>query len=127
MSRILPAALAYFGVIFAAGFVLGTFRVVVMIPRFGDLASVALEVPVMLALSWLVAGWVLRRWPVAGTGARAGMGALAFAFLMAAEVALSVTLFGRSFGQFLAELATPHGALGLAGQIGFALMPALRR
>jgi hypothetical protein len=127
MSRILPAALAYFALTFAVAFVLGTVRVLVVIPRLGELAAVALEVPVMLALSWGVAGWVLQLWPVAGTGARLAMGALAFAVLMVAEAVLSVTLFGRPFGAFLAALATPPGALGLAGQISFALMPALRR
>jgi hypothetical protein len=51
------------------------------------------------------------------------MGALAFAFLMAAEVALGLWAFGRTAGEIAAGMATREGRLGLAGQIVFALLP----
>ncbi|MGL6210055.1 MAG: hypothetical protein ACRC14_09530 [Paracoccaceae bacterium] len=118
------AAVAYFGIVFAAAFGLGILRVLVLVPAIGPMASVALEVPVVLGLSWIVAGWVLTRWPVR-QGQRLGMGVLAFCFLLAAEAALALTL-GQTLLQFVAAMATPVGALGLAGQIGFAIIPALR-
>jgi hypothetical protein len=126
MPSVLKASLSYFAVVFAAAFVIGTLRVTVIAPRTGALVAVAFEVPLLLALSWVVAGRVLRRWPLDGQR-RAAMGAIAFALLLLAELALATLLFGQTAATFLASTATAPGALGLAGQIGFALIPALRR
>jgi len=114
----------YFGIVFAAAVGLGVLRVLVLAPALGPLAAVAVEVPVVLALSWAVAGRVLRRWPLRMRGRRATGGG-AFALLMAAEAGLAL-LSGQTLAQFAAAMATPAGALGLAGQIGFAILPALR-
>jgi hypothetical protein len=118
----LVPALAYALPVFAAGFVLGALRVLWLAPMVGPLAAVAMELPVMLAVSWFAAGAVLRGWRVA---APLAMGALAFAVLMACEVSLSLVL-GRMLTQFADDLATAPGALGLAGQIAFAFIPRLR-
>lgn len=125
MTRPAKAAACYVLPVFAVAFLLGALRVTLVAPQTGPLLAVALEVPLVLALSWLVAGRVLGRWPLALTD-RLAMGALAFAFLMLAELALALA-FGRTPARFLSDLATPPGALGLAGQIGFGLIPALRR
>jgi hypothetical protein len=125
MRPLMPAAFAYFAVVFAAAFVLGALRVTLIAPQIGALAAVALEVPVVLAISWVVAGRVLRRWP-SGQGQRIAMGGIAFGLLMVAELALAVVLFGQTPGEHFAAMATLPGALGLAGQIGFAAVPALR-
>ena len=126
---IFAAALAYVATVFAAGFLLGTLRVLIVAPRLGEFRAVALEAPVILLISWIVAGRVLRRWPVAAGGLRAlaAMGALAFALLMLAESTLATLAFGQTLPEWFAALATPAGALGLAAQIGFAAIPALRR
>jgi hypothetical protein len=124
MPAFAPAALTYFAAVFAVAFALGVLRVLVVIPLTGPLIAVALEVPVILALAWWVAGLALMRWPMPLPD-RLAMGALAFGLLMLAELALA-TAFGQTPGQFIAATATPAGALGLAGQIGFALIPALR-
>lgn len=118
-------ALVYFGIVFAVAFVLGALRVTLIAPQLGDLASVTLEVPVVLAFSWVVAGWIARWWPRPWF-CRLGMGILAFAMLMAAEMALSTLLFGQTAAQFFAAIASAPGAVGLTGQVGFALLPALR-
>ncbi len=125
MRRIVKAAIVYFVVVFAVAFLFGTLRVMVIAPRTGPLVAVAFEVPVILAFSWLVAGRVLERGPMTLPG-RIAMGALAFGFLMLAEMALAILLFGQPPREFVAALATLPGALGLAGQIGFAAIPALR-
>jgi len=126
MPRVTLPALLYVATVFAAAFILGTLRVLVLAPRLGELAAVTLEVPVVLGLSWIVAGWVLRRWPLPRPGQRLAMGALAFALLMLAETALGLSLFGRTMSEILAPMATLPGLVGLAGQIGFGLVPALR-
>lgn len=126
MQHTLPPALTYAAITFAGGFVLGALRVTWLAPQVGDLAAVAMELPLMLALSWWVAGRVLGHWALPAGAARLTMGAMAFAALMAFEAATAMA-FGGTPGAFLAGLATPHGALGLAGQVGFALIPWLRR
>ena len=123
MRILLQAALSYFGLVFVAAFLLGVMRVMLFAPWIGAFASVAIEVPLILGLAWLVARRVLKRWPLALAG-RLGMGGLAFVFLMLAEFALAFILAGQPPFAYAASFAQPSGALGLAGQIGFALIPA---
>jgi hypothetical protein len=128
MTRIITAALAYFVTVFGLGFALGALRVLVVIPRIGETAAVLLEVPVMLAASWIAAGWCVRRFAVPpAVSARLAMGFLAFALVMLAELALAVLLFGQSPARYFATYRHLAGAVGLAAQLGYALFPALRR
>lgn len=124
--RILRPALAYLGVILALGFVLGTVRTVWLAPLVGPLVAVACELPVLLGASWWWAGKVLARHPLPTRRAALAMAALAFALLLACELALAGVLAGQSAGEWARALTTPAGALGLAGQAVFALLPALR-
>lgn len=125
MSPIVKAALAYVLPVFAAAFVIGAVRVTLVAPAVGPLIAVALEVPLILGLSWWMAGRVLGRWPLS-PWPRAGMSLLAFVVLMLLELATGLA-FGQSPTQFLTGMSTPAGALGLAGQIGFALIPLVRQ
>lgn len=125
MSAIVKAALAYVIPVFAAAFVIGAVRVTLVAPALGPLVAVALEVPLVLALSWWMAGRVLRRWPL-NNGQRLAMALLAFTVLMLIELATALG-FGQTAAQFLTAMTTPAGALGLAGQIGFALIPLFRQ
>jgi hypothetical protein len=127
MRQIVRAALAYLAVVFCAAFVLGTVRTLWLIPQVGEVLAVLVEVPLVLALSWGVSGAVLRRWPLPSAQARAAMGALAFAGLMLLELALGRFGFGRSLPDLMAALVTPAGLIGLAGQIGFGIIPLLRQ
>ena len=54
------------------------------------------------------------------------MGGSAFLWLMVAEFGLALA-FGRSPAAYLASLLIAAGLLGLAGQLGFAALPILRR
>ena len=122
----LRAAALYAGLAFAAGFGLGALRVLLVAPRIGPLAAVALETPLMLAVSWLACGFAVRTFRVRGPRQGLAMGAVAFGLLMAAEFALGVLAFGQTPAGFLRALAQPPGALGFAAQLAFALFPALR-
>lgn len=119
MPRIVKAAFAYTLPVFAVAFVLGALRVTLVAPHIGALAAVALEVPLVLALSWHVAGRVLARWPLVP---RLALGLAAFGLLMLLELGTALA-FGQTITQFLTAMTTPAGALGLAGQIGFGLIP----
>ena len=54
------------------------------------------------------------------------MAGVAFAFLMIAEVGLSVFLFDRSVMAHLHHVTDSAGLIGLAGQVAFALFPLLQ-
>ncbi|MFY8048705.1 MAG: hypothetical protein ACOVNS_07770 [Erythrobacter sp.] len=120
---ILRAAVAYWAMVFALGFVLGTVRVLWLAPLVGLVPATLIELPVMLGASWLASGWLVRRFAITDSGAALAMGGLAFALLMGAECALAVMLAGETPAQWLAGLRQPHAALGLAGQMVFAVMP----
>lgn len=128
MKTAIKAGIAYFLLVFAIGFVLGTIRVLFLLQRIGELGAVVLELPVMLAASWMICRWLIRRLRVPGdVPSRLTMGACAFALLMVAELGLSVMVFGNSLSSHLQHFATDPGAIGLAGQIAFGLFPLLQR
>ncbi len=124
-THIVPG-LAYFVLVFALGFLLGTVRTLLVrdAPSSGRLLGVLIELPVMLSASWFLCRDVIRRLAVAPTFvARAVMGGVAFALLFLAELVLDVLLFGRTPGEHFALYREASYALGLAAQLGFGLMP----
>jgi hypothetical protein len=122
---VLRLGFLYFAIVFALGFVLGVARVLLLVPRLGEAAAVALELPLILAASWLICARLLRDTRL-GLGAAAGMGAVAFACLMLAEATLGLTLGGLSLSQHLARYGTPVGLLGLGGQLLFSVFPVIQ-
>ena len=112
----------YFAIIFGFAFATGVFRVLVLTPHLGPAAAVCVEVPVLLLASWVVARWLLR-----GRSFRAGeliaVGTIAWVLTMASEATLATLIWGQTINQRAATLATPVGFVGLAGQLGFGIMP----
>lgn len=97
MMQILLTGTAYVVAVFAAGFVLGVLRTLVLVPLLGELAAVLMELPVILTIAFLL--------------------------LMLAEGGLSTLLAGRSLSEHLALYAQLPHQVGLAGQLAFALLP----
>lgn len=128
MSWHRPAGLGglYFGIVFAVGFALGTIRTLFLVPRIGETGAVAIELPILLIVAWIVCGRLLRGHRLT-PGQAAVMGVVAFVLLMAAEAGLSIALAGRTLSEHLALYREPAHWLGLSGQVAFALFPVLRR
>ncbi len=125
--RATVAGLAYVGLVFAAGFVLGILRVLIVIPRVGEIAAVLIELPFLLGLSWLACRWLTKSFDVPPTfGIRLLMSVTAFAVLMFAELAGSTLGFGRTLSEHMAQYRQIAGLLGLAGQIAFAAFPIIQ-
>ncbi|MFO1185704.1 MAG: hypothetical protein U1E56_13115 [Bauldia sp.] len=123
----LLAGAAYGAAAFAAGFVLGTARVLVVAPLVGELTATAIEVPLMLIFGWVLCRRIVTAFSVPSRFPdRLLMSAVAFGVLMAAEAALATLAFGRSVGDYLAALGTAAGAIGLAGQVAFSVLPIVR-
>ncbi len=121
------AGLAYFAAGFGFGFLLGTFRMLVVVPAVGEISAVMLEMPIILAISWFSSRWLIGRFSVPDRLApRLVMGGLAFAVLMFAEAGLSILGFGRTLAEHLASYRQAASILGLLGQLAFASFPAVQ-
>ena len=124
LSAGIRAGIAYAATVFGIGFLLGTARVLLLAPRVGPTIAVSVETPVILAASWYVAAYWMQGLAVAAEiRTRILVGVVAFVTLMVLEVALSVSLFHRSAGEYLAGLLSPAGGIGLAAQVCFATFP----
>jgi hypothetical protein len=123
-ARVLRAGAVYFALVFAAGFVLGPIRVLWLLPRVGERAAELIEMPVMLVVLVLAARWVVRRFGLGRAwAARLGVGLVAFALLVAAELAVVLRLRGLTVGEYLAGRDLVAGSV-YAVMLGvFAVMP----
>src|ERR1700694_2744773 len=120
------AGVAYAVTVFAIGVLLGAARVLLLAPRVGSTIAVSVEAPIILTASWYVSSIWMRRLVVgAEIRTRILVGVVAFVTLMILEVALSISLFHRSIGEYLGGLRSLAGAIGLAAQVCFATFPLL--
>lgn len=127
-GSIAKAALLYFAVVFAAGFLLGTMRTLWIAPRLGTRVAELAETPVMLAVSLLAARWVVRKLAVPPRiSARLAMGGLALALLVAAELALVLALRRVSIAEYFAARDPVAGTVYELSLLVFAVLPALVR
>jgi hypothetical protein len=124
---VVKAALFYFSTVFAVGFAVGATRVIWLQPRVGEMGAMALEAPLMVVVSWIACASVLR-WakPPSTVAARLAMGGMALSLLLTVDALLGWAAFGRSFAEQLASYGRVPGALGLAAQCVFGLLPLVR-
>jgi hypothetical protein len=124
MKNAIRAGGVYFAIVFACAFAVGTVRVLLVAPRTGATAAVILEAPILLAISWFTSRWCVRRWAAPNTLIdRMVMGATGFALLVVVEAGVAALVFHRPLHDQIITLGSPAGMIGLAAQIGFALMP----
>lgn len=123
-ARTIKAGMAYFALVFGAGFALGSIRVPFLVPRLGERAAELIEMPIMLGVIWLSARFITRRFRLpANVLPRLGAGLLALGLLLAAEVLLAVTLQDRTLGEYVASRDPVSGLVYLAMLVLFAAMP----
>ena len=102
--QIMKGGILYFALVFGAGFVLGTIRTILVVPRVGTTMAELMETPIMLVVTIVAARWTIRRLAVPPTGSsRLGMGCIALGFLLAAEFALVIWLRGMSIPEYFAS------------------------
>lgn len=123
----LRAGAVYSLLVFGIGFVLGTIRVLFVVPRAGELVGVLIELPIILTMAWIVCRWVIVKMQLPGRMLpRLAMSVCAFSLLIAAETLLAVWLFGNSVAAYCESFKTPQGVIGLGGQITFGLFPVVQ-
>ncbi len=119
------AGAVLFGTVFAVGFMLGTIRELALRPSLGaDLARLV-ELPVMVLISWWLAGWVVHRHGPAPASAWWRVGMLAFILLLGAEILLGLGLMRQSLAAIGKDLVTPVGLASFLAQALLIVMPRL--
>jgi hypothetical protein len=123
MRAVLPAALAYFALVFATGFVLGTVRVLWLLPRLGERWAELAELPVMLAASALAARWVVDRFALVPAERRLATGLIAFVLLVGFELTVVLAMRGLTLVDYLASRDPVSGTAYVAALAIFAMLP----
>jgi hypothetical protein len=76
----LKPGIIYFLLVFGAGFILGTIRVLLIVPLVGHRTAELLELPLMLIATVFAARWITRRFPEPHhNAARLAIGGIALA------------------------------------------------
>lgn len=122
--RVLRAAAAYFGLVFAVGFALGVWRTLLLVPRLGERWAELVEMPLMVGASYLAARWVVRRFAVPRAAkSRLVVGSAALGLLLIAELLVVFLVQRVSLAESLAGRDPVSGAVYLLALVLFALMP----
>lgn len=126
--QFIAAGVLYFALTYLAGFAFGSVRERVLVPRIGQLVSTLIEVPIMLAATYLAAHFVVGWHSPLEMHDRLIIGGVGFALLMTAEGIFSGLLRGWTVAQWLSHFKKADGAISLAMFVVFAFMPlAVRR
>lgn len=123
-SKLLTMSAVYFAMVFAAGFLFGTVRVMWVVPAVGVRAAELSELPLMLIAVVFAARWVHRRFPAPPDHrSRLIVGVTALVLLLFAELILGIVLLGLTpKAVFLAR--DPVSGTAYYASLGvFALMP----
>ncbi|HSG89025.1 MAG TPA: hypothetical protein VLA56_07430 [Pseudomonadales bacterium] len=123
---VLRFAAVYFALVFAAGFALGTLRVLFVVPRLGEATAEIAELPLMALLSWLGARFCLRRFGAGlGRAALAAAGLLALTAVLTMELTVTLGVRGGDLESWYAGRDPWAFGLYLVTLALFAALPAL--
>jgi hypothetical protein len=118
-------ALVYFGSVFSIGFLLGVARTLWVAPSLGERIAELVEMPLMVAASFLVARALMSR--AAGVSIRAAalVGLAALALLLCAELAVVALVRGQTLADYVASRDPVSGSAYALALLLFAAMPAV--
>lgn len=122
--RVFQAAAIYFALVFGIGFILGLIRVLWVASRVGEQNAELVESPLMLIAVFLAARWMVRHFSVAAVPINCfGIGIVALALLLVAEVAGILWLRGISISEYVQRRDPVSGTVYVVMLAMFALMP----
>lgn len=122
------AGLCYGAGLFGAGFMLALVRLPVLVPAIGPLAATLVELPIILAVAFWLAGRIARWRGLSDARQLVVMGLVGFGVLLAIECLFAFVAFGRTPADIAAGWFTkPEEAVGLAGQLVTIAFPTLAR
>ncbi|MBC5766109.1 hypothetical protein [Ramlibacter albus] len=123
-ARALKAGLAYFAIVFAAGFAFGVLRIPFFVPVLGTRVAELLELPLMFVVILLAAQFVVARFALGAGAPRVACGVIALLVLVGAEVAV-IAARGQPVANYIATRDPVSGSVYLVMLAVFAAMPAL--
>ncbi len=120
----IKAAATYFALVFGAGFMLGTLRVLLLVPRLGERTAELLELPLMILVSAFAATFIVHRFALPRHWVdRAIVGVIALVLLLGAELVLAVLIQDRSLAEYIAARDPVSGLAYLLALLFYAAMP----
>lgn len=126
IKQLVAPALAYFAIVFSAGFLLGAIRGLWLVPKLGVRYAELAEMPIMLLAVFFAARWVTQYFAVPpATSARLVVGVSALVCLLIVELTVVLWLQGIPIAESFANRDPISGAAYLVSLILFALMPLL--
>lgn len=123
LPLILKAALAYFALVFGAGFILRPIRILFIVPRFGVFVAELMEYSLMLVVIVAAASWLVRKFQIAEQTLMVGV--LALGLVMAFEFTLVLWLRGLTLTEYLSERDPLSSFIYYLMLVVFGLMPLL--
>ena len=121
--RALVASLSYYLAVLGVGFVLGTIRVLLVVPVLDARWAELFEQPLMLVASFYLARFVVRRLGPFAASRRLAIGAIALALMVATELGLVRFVLGLELAHYLASRDPVAGTTYVLSLAAFALMP----
>jgi disulfide bond formation protein DsbB len=126
IQQLIAPALAYFAIVFGIGFLLGSIRVLWLVPQLGVRYAELAEMPIMLLAIFFAARWVTQYFAVPPTiSSRLVVGLSALICLLLVEFTVVLWLQGISIAESFANRDPISGAAYMVSLILFALMPLL--
>lgn len=105
---------------------LGAIRTLWVVPRVGARRAELMEMPIMLLVTILAAGWTVVRLAVSSvSSARIGMGCIALILMLVAEFGFVLWIRGMSIRDYLAKRDPVSGMVYYVLLLVFAIMPLL--
>lgn len=124
--NIFKNSLFYFALVFGAGFALALIRIPLLVPRFGVRIAELIEMPIMLAVVYFAARWIVRRpHAPASFASRCAVGLIALMLLLLTEFTVVLGLQGSSIREAITQRDPVSGATYALSLVLFALMPVL--
>jgi hypothetical protein len=122
--QILKAGVLYFALVFGTGFVIGSFRILWVVPRFGTRIAELMEAPIMFVVIIVAVRWIVRRLALPYiVSIRLSMGCIALGLLLIAEFTLVLMLRGLSISEYLSSRDPVSGTVYYAMLGVFTIMP----
>lgn len=123
--RILKTAALYFLLVFGAGLVLGSGRVLIAVPLLGERVAELLEMPLMLAVIIATARWLVRHKLDGQQSSALSVGFIAMGFVLLADLAVEMWLRGMSAKEVFLNRDPVSGTAYYAALLFFAIMPTI--
>lgn len=115
--------LIYFSLVFGVGFILGTIRVLLVVPLAGDRMAELFEAPLMLVAIYFSARFITKRFNASRRVEYLFSGLVALLILLIVEFSVVLALQGISIREYLAERDRVAGIVYVVMLMIFAAMP----